>query len=125
MFNIPDAEVGEAIIEEIRDDKNPSVHLAALGYAIVLFNEIMDNESDAHMLMALPQALDALIDLNRIDLAMSLFIGLCADYDVDLPTELMQYAVFGPVAESFIIELEMELSSMLEEIEPMLKAICN
>ena len=117
MFNVPEKEVGEAIIFVTMENRNPSVHEMALGFSIILFHAMVEIECDGSMVISLSEALTHLVALDRTDLAMSLIFGLCGDYDLVMPSEFMQYAVFGPVAKAFIAELTFDLGKMVEENE--------
>ena len=117
MFNVPEKEVGEAIVGMTLEDPNPSVHQMALGLSIILFHTMVENECDGTKIISLSDALTALIDLDRTDLAMSLLIGLLGEYGMGMPSEFMQYAVFGPVAKAFIVEFSMSFGEMVDDNE--------
>ena len=104
MFNVPEKEVGEAMVGMTLEDQSPSVHQMALGLSIILFRTMVENECDGTRIISLSDALTALIDFDRTDLAMSLMIGLLGEYGMGMPSGFMQYAVFGSVANSGHVE---------------------
>ena len=85
--------------------------------AIILFHTMVENECDGTKIISLSDALTALIDLDRTDLAMSLMIGLLGEYGMGMPSGFMQYAVFGPVAKAFIVELSTNFGEMVDDNE--------
>ena len=117
MFNVPEKEVGEAMVGMTLEDQSPSVHQMALGLSIILFRTMVENECDGTKIISLSDALTALIDLDRTDLAMSLMIGLLGEYGMGMPSEFMQYAVFRPVAKAFIVEFSMSFGEMVDDNE--------
>ena len=117
MFNVPKKEVGEAMVGMTLEDQSPPVHQMALGLSIILFRTMVENECDGTKIISLSDALTALIDLDRTDLAMSLLIGLLGEYGMGMPSEFMQYAVFGSVAKAFIVEFSMSFGEMVDDNE--------
>ena len=117
MFNVPEKEVSEAMVGMTLEDQSPSVHQMALGLSIILFRTMVENECDGTKIISLSDALTALIDLDRTDLAMSLLIGLLGEYGMGMPSEFMQYAVFGSVAKAFIVELSTNFGEMVDDNE--------
>lgn len=118
-----DIEQGRTILSELKEGKKPSIGRMALGYANVLLFEMGSVESEAKFLRAVPKALDALIDLDLYDAAMYLFIVLCEDYNIELPSGLMKSVTIRTAEKSFIVELERQMRYIIEDLEPAFKAI--
>ena len=123
MSEFIDIDTGRAILDEVRDKKYPSLRLTAYGYAIALLFNMADVETEAKKLRAVPQILDGMINFGLTDEAMSFFVRLCEQYKVPLTPPFIQYAVIGPLAKAFVIELYIAFREQMEELEPSLKQI--
>jgi len=120
MNEFIDIDTGRAILKELRDRKYPSLRRTAYGYALVLLYNMADVETEAKKLRAVPHVLDGLIDFGMTDEAMSFFIKLCGQYNVELIPAFLQFAVIGPLAKAFVIEFYIVFRDMMEELEPAL-----
>ena len=114
---------GRVVLEELKEQKNPSIGRMAQGYANVLMYEMGCIEGEAKLLRAVPKALDALIDLNMIDAAMYVFIVMCEDYGVELTPTFMKNVAVRSAQKAFIVELERQMRFIIEDLEPAFQAI--
>ena len=64
MFNVPEKEVGEAMVGMTLEDQSPSVHQMALGLSIILFRTMVENECDGTKIISLSDALIGVFRCN-------------------------------------------------------------